>query len=382
MTAPVPIYTPNPPYSEEARKAGVSGVVEVDIMVDAAGNVQDARVVKPLGHGLDEKALETIRAWRFKPVMHNGVPVGGSMTIQVHFQFSASPSQPATQPSPSATPGGKIRDAAGAGNLAKVKALLKDNPDLVFSKDNDDETPLHWAASRGHKDVAELLLANKAEVNAKDNGGSTPLHAAAGGGHKDVAELLLASKAEVNAKDNGGSTPLHYAAFGGYKDVAQLLLANKAEVDAKDNRGRTPLQRAAVTGHRDVAELLLANKAEVNAKGDDNVTPLQAAVLKGNEDVAKLLRQHGGQDVRTPVQPGPGPVTEAQPRSRISQGLLRPRQRLLREGSIRPRHSGLRPGDQPRSGIRQCRKRPWLRRLLCGAVRSRRARFHAKPCHC
>ena len=56
--------------------------------------------------------------------------------------------------------------------------------------------------SEGHKDVAELLLANKAEVNAKDNNGWTPLHLAAPKGHKDVAELLLANKAEVNAKDN------------------------------------------------------------------------------------------------------------------------------------------------------------------------------------
>ena len=373
VTAPVPIYTPNPPYSEEARKAGVSGVVEVDIMIDAAGNVQDARVVKPLGHGLDEKALETIRTRRFKPAMHNGVPLGGSMTIQVHFQFSASPSQPAAQPPPSATPGGEIHEAAGAGDLAKVKALLKDNPNLVFSKDNNDETPLHWAASRGHKNVAELLLANKAGVDARDNHGQTPLHAAAIGGHKDLAELLLASKAEVNGKDNAGDTPLHLAAFYGHKgvaelllanhaevntkdswgdtplyaamvtgqkDVAELLLAHKAEVDARDKRGltplfvaaangrkdvaelllvskaevnaktddgRTPLYAAAMGGHKDVAELLLANKAEVNAKDNGGVSPLQAAVLKGHEDVAKLLRQHGGQDAPTPVQPAPVP---------------------------------------------------------------------------
>ena len=71
---------------------------------------------------------------------------------------------------------GEIHDAAKRGDLAKVKALLKDNPDLVFSKDNDGKTPLHLAAVYGHKDVAELLLANKAEVNAKDNDGDTPLH--------------------------------------------------------------------------------------------------------------------------------------------------------------------------------------------------------------
>jgi len=95
--------------------------------------------------------------------------------------------------------------------LAKVQALLKGHPDLVFSKAskaNKGGTPLHWAAAGSHKDVAELLLANKADVNAKDDNGNTPLDSAAFSGHKDVAELLLANKAEVNAKDNIGMTPL------------------------------------------------------------------------------------------------------------------------------------------------------------------------------
>ena len=65
-------------------------------------------------------------------------------------------------------------------------------------------TPLHAAAYNGYKDVAELLLANKADVNAKDSDGMTPLHMAASNGHKDVAELLLANKAEVNARTNSG----------------------------------------------------------------------------------------------------------------------------------------------------------------------------------
>ena len=87
VTAPVPIYTPNPPYSEEARKAGVSGVVEVDITIDAAGNVQDARVVKPLGHGLDEKAVEAVRKWKFKPGYKDGKPVTVIATIEVNFRL-------------------------------------------------------------------------------------------------------------------------------------------------------------------------------------------------------------------------------------------------------------------------------------------------------
>ena len=85
---------------------------------------------------------------------------------------------------------GEIHDAANSGDLEKLTALLNDNPDLVFSKDNNGQTPLHWAVYRGHKNVVELLLARKAEVNAKNNNGQTPLWVAAHEGYKDVAELL------------------------------------------------------------------------------------------------------------------------------------------------------------------------------------------------
>jgi ankyrin repeat protein len=53
--------------------------------------------------------------------------------------------------------GGDIHEAAQNGDLEKVKALLKDNPALVFSKGDKGVTPLHWAAIKGHKDVAALL---------------------------------------------------------------------------------------------------------------------------------------------------------------------------------------------------------------------------------
>jgi ankyrin repeat protein len=70
----------------------------------------------------------------------------------------------------------------------------------------------------------ELLLANKAEVNAKEKPNSwTPLHLAVYSGHRDVAELLLASKAEVIAKANQGSTPLRFAVRRGQKDMVELL---------------------------------------------------------------------------------------------------------------------------------------------------------------
>ena len=72
-------------------------------------------------------------------------------------------------------------EAAREGDLEQVKALLKDNPDLVFCKDSYGMSPLHWAASSGRKNVAEFLLANKAQIDSRDNIGQTPLHLAATG---------------------------------------------------------------------------------------------------------------------------------------------------------------------------------------------------------
>ncbi len=120
--------------------------------------------------------------------------------------------------------GGEIHDASRDGDLEKVKALLKSNPNLVISKDNYGQTPLHYAVQYGQKTVAELLLANKADVNAKASKGVTPLHLAAQQGNKEFVELLLANKADINAKTIIGWTPLYLAAQNGHKDVATLLL--------------------------------------------------------------------------------------------------------------------------------------------------------------
>lgn len=158
----------------------------------------------------------------------------------------------------------EIRRATDIGDFKKVKALLQDNPDLVFSKGNEDgTTPLHLAVIGGHKDLVELLFANKADINAKDKAGWTPLHFAVYKGHKDIVELLLANKAEVNITNNAGDTPLLLAALFGNKDVVELLLANKAEVNARNNKGETPLHYAARRmGHNYVVELLRQHGGE------------------------------------------------------------------------------------------------------------------------
>lgn len=87
VSEPIPIYKPDPAYSEEARKAKYQGTVVLWIVVDAAGSVTDCRVVKPLGLGLDEKAVETVRTWKFKPALRNGTPVPVRVMVEVSFRL-------------------------------------------------------------------------------------------------------------------------------------------------------------------------------------------------------------------------------------------------------------------------------------------------------
>jgi len=84
--------------------------------------------------------------------------------------------------------------AALSGDAEMAQALLKGKPSLVFARDDERMTALHMAAVKGHREVTELLLVNKADVNARSKG-LTPLHFAANGNNRDVIELLLANHA-------------------------------------------------------------------------------------------------------------------------------------------------------------------------------------------
>jgi TonB family protein len=87
VSAPIAIFKPEPPYSEEARKAKYQGTVDLMIVVDAQGNVTECKVVRPLGLGLDEKATETVRTWKFKPAMRNATPVPVRVLVEVSFRL-------------------------------------------------------------------------------------------------------------------------------------------------------------------------------------------------------------------------------------------------------------------------------------------------------
>ena len=87
VSAPVVLYKVDPEYSEEARKAKYSGTVVLQLIVDAQGHARDIRVVRSLGLGLDEKAIEAVNKWKFRPGYKNGAPVAVQATIEVNFRL-------------------------------------------------------------------------------------------------------------------------------------------------------------------------------------------------------------------------------------------------------------------------------------------------------
>ena len=87
VSAPVVLFEPEPEFSEEARKAKVAGNVLVYCHVDTSGHTTHVRVLKGIGLGLDEKAVEAVRLYKFKPAMENGHPVEIEMNIEVNFQI-------------------------------------------------------------------------------------------------------------------------------------------------------------------------------------------------------------------------------------------------------------------------------------------------------
>jgi TonB family protein len=87
VSAPVLIYSVAPEFAKEARNAKIAGNVLVNLVVDQNGIPTNVRVIRGIGHGLDEKAVEAVSKYRFKPSMEHGQPVSVEINVQVNFQI-------------------------------------------------------------------------------------------------------------------------------------------------------------------------------------------------------------------------------------------------------------------------------------------------------
>jgi TonB family protein len=87
VTAPALIFKVEPEYSEEARKAKYQGTVLLYVQVDPSGKATNIRVLHSLGLGLDEKAMEAVKKWKFRPGQRDGKPVTVEAQIEVNFRL-------------------------------------------------------------------------------------------------------------------------------------------------------------------------------------------------------------------------------------------------------------------------------------------------------
>jgi TonB family protein len=87
QSAPVAIFAPDPQYSQTIRAANVQGVCLLSLVVGQDGRTHDVQVVRSLEPTLDERAVEAVKNWTFKPAMKDGLPVAVRITVEVNFHI-------------------------------------------------------------------------------------------------------------------------------------------------------------------------------------------------------------------------------------------------------------------------------------------------------
>jgi ankyrin repeat protein len=139
-------------------------------------------------------------------------------------------------------------NAVSAGDVAKVRSLLTEEPSLVFATDPRRKIPnkimaLHIASSNCNVELVRVLTQHGARADATGPGEFTPLHNLISRDHGpqvdklEILELLIAAGADVNARNEQGLTPLYSAVFRGYgrgdpTDVVAALIGHGADVNA------------------------------------------------------------------------------------------------------------------------------------------------------
>ncbi len=173
-----------------------------------------------------------------------------------------------------------VHDAAIAGDAETVFQLIEKDPTMLEIRDEIGASPLYYAASLGHLELARQLVARGAEVTVATTDGLTPLHWAAVRQFYEVSLLMLENGADVNARSTvQANTPLHEVwNNGGSPEIAALLIEWGAETDAVENwYGMTPLHYAAEKGLAELARVLIDHGADLAVTDRWGRTPGQLA---------------------------------------------------------------------------------------------------------
>ena len=209
-------------------------------------------------------------------------------------------------------------DAATAGDVSKVRAMLHDDLSLARAKDENGESVIMKATYYWKKDVVAALLESGVELdifeaaatgrtarlrdliaddpslaNIYSPDGFTPLGFAVFFSQPEIVKALLDAGADINlpSRESMKVTPLASAAAAKQTEIARVLITNGANVNARAAGGHVPLHEASANGNVELVKLLIDSGADVNAKTDDGKTPLDFAIEYKRDDVVDLLKQ-------------------------------------------------------------------------------------------
>eukprot|EP00794_Sanderia_malayensis_P008928 gene8928-9880_t len=158
--------------------------------------------------------------------------------------------------------------------------LVDDIKVPVNDQDDAGWTPLMIAVSAGHEKLVLKLLEKKADVHVCNYTGQSVLHYAASKNHCNIAEILLRNNADPNVHDKTtGATPLHRAASRGHLKMVKLLKENKSFINSEDFQGNTPSHLACEEDRVAVVDFLLKSGANLDARNKDNLRPADLAPL-------------------------------------------------------------------------------------------------------
>lgn len=186
--------------------------------------------------------------------------------------------------------------AAQRGDVNLIRQLIESGRARASDRDDQNVTPLHWAAINAQLPACRYLLEQGAEVDAL--GGdlvATPMQWAARNGYLYVIQLLIAHGADPNIKDTQGYNTLHLVTHSSSIMPLLYLLHQPISIDERDSAGHTALMWAAYQGDALSVETLLKHGANPNTHDDSGLTPLHWAVVRGNKVCILKLFEKGAE---------------------------------------------------------------------------------------